>query len=229
MARKFFKKMQNMENGVFQGVGKYNIPVINGLSADEFDPNTNWIDFHDTTKIKDRRNDYSVYFFIDDYQFERCWSSLDMYTRLLMQYNYVMSPDFSLYLDMPKAIQIYNHYRKHYLAAYWQVNGIKVIPTIAWSDKSSFEFCFDGEPKNSVVAVSTVGILKDDVSKRIFLDGYNEMKERLNPSLIIQYGRLPPKFLGDDNVITIPPFYEKTKERCKMHDAIMKAFKSAKK
>lgn len=165
-------------------------------------------------------------FFVDDYQFERCWSALGTYTKLLEQFNYVCTPDFSLYIDMPKAIQIYNHYRKHYLGAYWQSKGIKVLPTIAWSDKSSYDFCFDGEPKNSVVVTSTVGILSSDTSKRLFLDGYREMKERLNPSLVICYGRIPDGLLGDDRVINIPAFYEQTAKRCKMHDAVKKAFKS---
>lgn len=165
-------------------------------------------------------------FFVDDYQFERCWSALGTYTKLLEQFNYVCTPDFSLYIDMPKAIQIYNHYRKHYLGAYWQSKGIKVLPTIAWSDKSSYDFCFDGEPKNSVVVTSTVGILSSDISKRLFLDGYREMKERLNPSLVICYGRIPDGLLGNDRVINIPAFYEQTAKRCKMHDAVMKAFKS---
>lgn len=50
MARKFFKKMQNMENGVFAGVGKYNIPTLQGTKLEEFNSNTHWIDFHQTTK-----------------------------------------------------------------------------------------------------------------------------------------------------------------------------------
>lgn len=226
MARKFFKKMQNMENGVFTGVGKYNIPTLQGTKLEEFNSSTHWIDFHQTTKARQNRKAYSVHFFVDDYQFERCWSALGTYTKLLEQFNYVCTPDFSLYIDMPKAIQIYNHYRKHYLGAYWQSKGIKVLPTIAWSDKSSYDFCFDGEPKNSVVVTSTVGILSSDTSKRLFLDGYREMKERLNPSLVICYGRIPDGLLGDDRVINIPAFYEQTAKRCKMHDAVKKAFKS---
>lgn len=63
--------------------------------------------------------------------------------------------------------------------------GIKVIPTICWSDEVSYNYCFDGEPKNSIVAVSSVGTQKSNKGKELFLQGYNEMLERLEPTQII--------------------------------------------
>lgn len=97
----------------------------------------------------------------------------------------MLSPDFSLYTDFPVAMQIYNHYRKHWLGAYWQSLGIKVIPTICWSDDSSFDWCFDGEPVGGVVAVSSVGTQNSRTAKAAFLRGYEAMCERLSPSEII--------------------------------------------
>lgn len=52
---------------------------------------------------------------------------------MLQQFRYVLIPDFSLYTDFPKALQIWNHYRKHWIGAYMQLYGIDVIPTIAWN------------------------------------------------------------------------------------------------
>ena len=229
MARKFFKKCMNMENGVFDGVGQYGIPQLKGIRAEDFNPNTTWFNFISAVSQKKDRKKYSVHFFIDDYQFERCWNALDTYTALLSQYNYVLTPDFSLYLDMPKAIQIYNRYRSHYLGAYWESKGIKVIPTVSWSDKSSYEWCFDGVPKHSVVATSTMGALKDDTSRRIYLNGYREMKKRLEPSGIISYGTLPEEWREKDILfLEIPPFYKSTVERSKMQKAIKKAFSKEK-
>ena len=59
------------------------------------------------------------------------------------------------------------------------MHGINVIPTICWSDQKSFEWCFDGEPTQSVVAVSSVGTQNNKEKKQCFLDGYHEMVERL--------------------------------------------------
>ena len=34
---------------------------------------------------------------------------------------------------------------------------MKVIPTISWSGARSYEFCFDGVEKGSIVAVGMIG------------------------------------------------------------------------
>lgn len=87
-----------------------------------------------------------MHFFLDDCQFNRCWNNPDRYVEILKRFKCVLSSDFSLFTDFPKALQIYNHYRKHWLGAYWQMHGIEVIPTLCWSDEESFAWCFDGEP-----------------------------------------------------------------------------------
>lgn len=122
-----------------------------------------------------------------------------------------MTPDFSLYTDFPKAIQIYNHYRKHWIGAFLQSWGISVIPTIAWSDKESFKWCFDGTPKDSIVAVSSVGTQKAKDTKKMFLQGWEAMIENLHPKKIIFYGNVPQECNG--NIIQIEPFQNKLKRR----------------
>lgn len=118
-----------------------------------------------------------------------------------------MSPDFSTYVDFPKALQIYNHYRKHWIGAYLQMHGVHVIPTISWSTPDSFEWCFDGEPKESTVAVSSVGSMNvlDN-----FLEGYNAMLDTLHPSKIIFYGQVPKQCKG--NIIKIKSYTDKFRE-----------------
>ena len=121
--------------------------------------------------------------------------------------------DFSTYTDMPLAMQIYNHYRKHWLAAYWQLHGMTVYPTISWSDERSYDWCLDGEPVGGIVAVSSVGTQQSKESKRLFLRGYEEMMKRLNPSWVIFYGKVPQEC--DWNIIRVPPFVEQVRERAK--------------
>ena len=107
-------------------------------------------------------------------------------------------------------MKIYNHYRKHWLGAYWQENGITVIPTISWSDKESFDWCFDGEPVGGTVAVSSVGCMNSKAKKELFFAGYKEMINRLQPEKIIFYGTVPDECMG--NVVRIRAFQEKLKE-----------------
>lgn len=140
---------------------------------------------------------------MDDYQFVRYWNTPDKYVPKLAQFKAVCAPDFSTYTDMPLAMQIYNHYRKHWLAAYWQLCGMTVYPTISWSDKKSYDWCFDGEPVGGIVAVSSVGTQNNKEAKRLFLRGYEEMMKRLSPKWVIFYGKVPEEC--DWNLIKVPP------------------------
>lgn len=180
------RNYENVQRMLFDGVGRYDIPE---LEHTQFD-NAEFVGFNYAKSMKNCE-DKAVHFFLDDYQFNRVWTDPDKYIPMLQRFKYVLTPDFSLYTDFPKPLQIYNHYRKHWLGAYWQMHGINVIPTICWSDRDSFEWCFDGEPTQSVVAVSSVGTQNSAEKKRRFLDGYFEMVERLEPELIIFYGRVP--------------------------------------
>ncbi len=203
---------QNLEKSpIIDPVGRYDIPRIEPVdfSGAEF------IGFN-FAKSEKNKADKGIHFYLDDYQFERVWKSPEIYLKLLQQFKYVMSPDFSLFSDYPKALQIYNHYRKHWLAAYWQANGITVIPTICWSDVESFKFCFDGEPTGSVVSVSTIGVQTCARKKQAFTTGYNEMVKRLRPTKIIFYGNVPEECHG--NIIRIKAFTEK------WHEAITEEF-----
>ena len=130
-----------------------------------------------------------IHFYLDDYQFERVWNVPEKYLPILKKYDFVFSPDFSLYLDMPKPLQIYNVYRSRLLGAYWQSEGINVIPTLSWSDENSFDFAFDGLEKGGTVTVSTVGILKNEQAKEIWTNGMTEMIKRVNPKKILIYGK----------------------------------------
>lgn len=200
---------ENLDKFSFSGVGKYEIPQI--------DPETKYpggefvgMNYALTEKFPESK---IMHCFVEDYQFIRYWNNPDKYLPVLSKFSAVCSPDFSTYTDMPLAMQIYNHYRKHWLAAYWQLNGITVYPTISWSDEKSYDWCFDGEPVGGVVAVSSVGTQKNKESKRLFLLGYEEMMKRLDPAWVIFYGIVPEEC--DWNVIRVSPEYQKVKERSK--------------
>ena len=109
---------------------------------------------------------------------------------MLKKFAYILSPDFSQYVDFPPAVQIYNHYRNLWLAKYWQTcYNIIVVPTVMWGFDDTYDWCFDGYPVGGIVAVSNVGLAEDADMKAMFEQGYNEMLERLNPSKILFYSR----------------------------------------
>lgn len=151
--------MENTEKMIFPGVGKYGIPAIKPETDIRIDK-LEWIPVNYALTAKDKATK-GVHFYKDDYQFERFWNNPDKYIPLLQQFGAVCSPDFSLYIDMPLAVQIFMHYKKHWLAAYWQMHGIHVIPTLCWCGEQSYDWCFDGEPRNAIVSISSHGTQSD--------------------------------------------------------------------
>ena len=200
------KNYENLQRRIFDGVGAYGIPAI---EPEHFSGDCNFISFNYAKTTKDGTGK-GVHFFIDDYQFNRLWNNIDTYIPILSRFDWVMTPDFSTYTDFPKAIQIYNHYRKHWVGAYLQEAGVRVIPTISWSTPDSFAWCFDGEPDGGTVAVSSVGCMNSVEKRRLFLAGYTEMVSRLHPGSIIFYGDVPEECMG--NIVRIRPFTDKFKE-----------------
>lgn len=94
---------------------------------------------------------------IGDYKFETMWNRPDSKIDHLREYRAVLSPQFSVYTEMPLPLQLYNIFRSRWCGAYLQRQGVKVIPTVYWGKPASFWFCFDGIETGSAVAVSTLG------------------------------------------------------------------------
>lgn len=133
--------------------------------------------------------DKGVHFFLDDYQFERVWDKPEAYFDLLKRFDSVLTPDFSLYSDMPYPMQQWNIYRSRALGRMWQQQGIRVIPTLSWSDEGSYSFCFNGIPQHTTVAVSTVGIVQNKAATDLWEAGMSQAINRLRPTQILLYGK----------------------------------------
>ena len=157
--------------------------------------------------------DLGVHFFIDDYRFERVWQNPERYTPYLEKHPFVVMPDFSTYTDMPKIMQMWNKYRNHLLAWYWQnICGLDVVPNIMFSDEASFEWCFDGMPKRSTICISNVGVMQNKEWREAFAVGLTETIKRLSPTRILFYGKIPEGYdFGDIGVMSFKsrPFRKK--------------------
>ena len=144
---------QKLVRNEFKTVGNYQIPLIR---KQEIDLDTiSLISFSDT-KQDDKENAYkTVHFFTYDWLFEKVYDKASESVEKLKQYYALLSPDFSMFTDMPKALQINSVFKNRWCGAYWQSLGLRVIPTISWGDESSFDFCFDGVEEGATVAVCT--------------------------------------------------------------------------
>ena len=172
----------------------WQMPIIrnNGFIPDDL------IGFNYAKTSKNKKA--GIHFYIDDYQFERLWNYPEKYIDILSKYDCILSPDFSLYMDMPMPMKIWNIYRSRQIGAYYQSKGIKVIPTISWAEEETFEFCFQGIPQDSIVSISTIGVKQDSNALKIWNDGMKAMIDRIHPSDILVYGGELPFDYGDINV-----------------------------
>lgn len=134
------------------------------------------------------RYESGVHFYIDDYQFERIWASPQMYVDKLAQFDCILTPDFSLYMDMPMAMKIWNVYRSRLIGQIYQDRGLRVIPTVSWAEPETFTFCFDGIPSNSTISVSTIGVKRSKEATKIWTQGMDEAMKRLKPKNVLVYG-----------------------------------------
>lgn len=176
----------NLEHAQFEGAGKYDIPEIEPVY--DLPEIKEWIGFNYVLS-DDEPEGKAVHFFIDDYQFTRIWNNPEKYVDKLKRYVCVAAPDFSPYGDMPLATQIFNHYRKHWVACYLQEHGVTVIPTVrASTDERSLDFYLEGTPKNSIVMISNMWQNTAD-EKEYFQKEYNTMLNVLKPCKIFVYGR----------------------------------------
>ncbi len=141
-----------------------------------------------------------VHFYVDDYQFERIWNRPDMYIDKLKEFQCAFTPDFSLYLDMPMAMKVWNTYRSRLIGQIMQRRGLNVIPTVSWAEPATFQFCFDGLPVNSTLSVSTIGVKLDPEATQIWRDGMDAMISQLRPKRLLVYGGTVEYDYGDIEV-----------------------------
>lgn len=179
--------------------GKYDMPVI---KKQDVSPTGKLIPFN-MAKTHIGLN-CGVHFYLDDYQFERVWRRPEKYLELLKKYPFVLSPGFSMYLDMPLSMKLWNNFRRQFVGEFWQRNGINVVPTILWAEERTFQFCFDGIEPGGTISVSTQGAAMSKRGREFWYRGMCEAMKRLKPKKILHYGKPLDFDFGDTDVI----FYE---------------------
>lgn len=144
------------------------------------------ISFKECKKSKDY--EAGVHFYIDDKEFEQVWNSPERFVGLLSKFACVIMPDFIIYNDAALPVQHWNIYRSRVIGMYWQRQGIKVIPTIPFAGYEFNCYATIGLPSNSIVAVSTVGSIKNFNKRMSFQSGLDVIWHHLHPKIILVYG-----------------------------------------
>lgn len=121
----------------------------------------------------------------------------------------VATPDYSAYLNM-EPCQIEENVRHGlWVGAWLQYLGIAIIPTITWADAKTYDICFNYIEKGSVVAISTIGVAENIP---MFMEGFNEMMKRIQPSMVIVRGKLIRGMKGKFIFVDFRDTFEVSKE-----------------
>lgn len=129
-----------------------------------------------------------IHFYEDDVLFERVWNAPQRYLPILARYKGIITPDFSLYRDMPLVMQYWNIYRSHAIGSWLQENGIPVIANVRFADERTYEICCTGVPKNSTIAIGSHGCVKLKQEREYFQRGLEFVVNKIQPRTIVVYG-----------------------------------------
>lgn len=133
-----------------------------------------------------KKNDNMVLLMFNyDYRLLNLWNTPLKKIGLFQSFYAISTPDFSIYPRMNINDVRHNVYMSRWLGKTWQNYGSTVYPTIGWALPDTYDIVFGGVEKGGIVVISTLGCHNNT---EVFLKGFNEMKKRLTPSLIIVYG-----------------------------------------
>ncbi len=201
-----------IQGSEFDGI--YQIPMLPPCHF-ETEP-IDSVDFDSSFKLKKEHRKTNINFFIDDCKFQRLWNNPDKYLEHLKCFHSVCSPDFSMCFGengMPFALNLYNKYRNHALAWYMHMNGITIVPKAPVVGKEDREWCLDGLPKHSVIAVNTNGRVRAKADRLEFCEDFKYMAERLEPTHILIVGKVPDELNTTIPLISYKSRNQKMNER----------------
>lgn len=142
-------------------------------------------------------------FYIDDFKFLALWNSPDKYIDHLKCFESLCGLDFSIDTQMPLVMQYWNKYRSMALDWYLTLNGITVIPSINVLPYEGCEWLLEGIPKRSTVCCSTNGRMRSKGAREEFCDGFYQMCERLEPTMVVIVGKLPEELKSPVDIINL--------------------------
>lgn len=166
---------------------QYGFPIIKKDLFNFNDWNETRICNFKNIKSQEEKDKSIVIMFNYDDILQRLWDDPYKYLIKLLGFKAICTPDFSIYPGMNINDIRYNIYKNRWIGCLLQEKGYKVIPTIQWGLEDTYDMCFSGVEKGSVVIISTLGCTSN---YDIFIKGFNKMKEIIEPSLIIVFGKM---------------------------------------
>ena len=182
-----------VEAAVF--TGQLEIPLIK--KPKEFIIPKSMIPFSERNKSENFEE--FVCFYEHDIRFRDILTSTKEQIASLKKFKGVISPDCSLYYDMPLVLQMTNTYLNRQIGHYLQTQGIYVIPNVRWGDERTYmriipdelPFAFLGLEKHGIYSIGTYGCCKTTEYKHHLREGLRNFIKEIEPEIILVYGAMP--------------------------------------
>lgn len=169
-----------------------------------------------------------IHFYIDDSKFDGKQNSFWLYPEkaldIISHFDGMILPDPSTYSDFPDPLKRWNYYRMNAFGLWISSKGIPVISNVRWNTPDTWDYCFDGNPHNSMLSLGTVASnLRYKANYTLFESGLLYMVKKLSPHTLIVYGSSNyPCFETIKNmgvrIVTIPSKTYQYHERTKHHE-----------
>lgn len=126
----------------------------------------------------------NVHCYTEDYRFEISWRKPELSLKRVLDLNFVIAPDFSVYPDAPAIVNRWQLYRSLAVFSYWQNMGARVIPSITWISPYQIYEDKDLYPLFNIIAVRCPA--------RAYLDtwykGAEIIKDFIKPKIVLHFG-----------------------------------------
>ena len=146
------------------------------------------IDIRGIYRLSPQHN-YNVapHFYFDDSKIRPYWNNPFETEQFLSNFLVSIGIDFSMTNEMSRPQKIYASFLNKLWVAWLQSRGHNVIPNISFPDEWKEDYWLEGWPKNSIIAVSSTGVLHHGNPKE-WLEAVERIRKELNPTYIIRYG-----------------------------------------
>ncbi len=139
------------------------------------------------------------------------WRRLEQTTSRIKDCQLLIAPDFSLFVDpWLNTFNRFQVFKSRVVCALWQACGLPAVPLVSWGNVDSFEYCLEGLPQKSVLALSATSCLHCRGAWRLWRHAVITVAKSLNPTRLIIYGNPDLAIPVDIPVTSIPDHIHKT-------------------
>ncbi|MSV76867.1 MAG: DUF4417 domain-containing protein [Actinobacteria bacterium] len=167
--------------------GSQQVPVLRRVNVTDIPDEL--VAFDDRKRAKSPTH-AGLHFFRDDKKFISILVKPEAKTMEFAPYKIMLTPDVTIGDGMPPWQKARNVVLGRAAGVVWEKRGMKVIPTVRWTNQEDLDLVTCGIPQRSVFAVSSYMARRDPTDYSIFQEGLRYLVNCLNPVAVIVYGSL---------------------------------------